>query len=59
MTGPFYEVTVTEYEAGIQRVDPNDTQVFHTKEEAEAYAGAWEEGGTLDCYYRAEIRKFG
>ena len=60
VVGPLYEVTVTEYEAGWgQRVDPSDTKIFTTLEEAEAYKARCEEGGTYECYWRAIIRKFG
>ncbi len=53
-----YKVTVTEYERGWgQRVDPNDTKYFTTLEEAKAYKARWEEGGTPDYFWRAEITK--
>ena len=58
--GTLYKVTVTEYEAGWgQRVDPNDTKFFTTLEEAQAYKSRWEEGGTYECYWRAEITRVG
>lgn len=51
-----YKVTVTEYECGWgQRVDPNDTKYFTTLEEAQAYKKRWEEGGTPEYFWRAEI----
>ena len=53
-----YKVTVTEYERGWgQRVDPNDTKFFTTREEAEAYKKHWEEGGSPDYFWRASIEK--
>ena len=53
-----YKVTITEYERGWgQRVDDNDTKYFTTLEEAKAYAKRWEDGGTPDYYWRADIRK--
>jgi hypothetical protein len=52
-----YKVVVTEYEAGWgQRVDPNDTKFFTTLEEAQAYKKRWD-GGSYECYWRAEITK--
>ncbi len=55
-----YRVTVTEYERGWgQRVDPNDTRFFTTLEEARAYKARWEEGGTPDYFWRADIEKIG
>jgi hypothetical protein len=55
-----YRVTVVEYEAGWgQRIDPNDTKLFTTREEAEAYKRRWEEGGSPGCYWRADIEKIG
>jgi len=56
LTG-LYKVTVTEYEAGVQRVDPNDTRFFTTMEEADKYKAHWEEGGSRDCFWRADIQK--
>lgn len=53
-----YKVTVIEYERGWgQRVDDNDTKYFTTLEEAEKYKKRWEEGGSPDYYFRAEITK--
>ena len=58
--GTLYRVTVTEYERGWgQRVDPNDTKIFTTREEAERYAARWEEGGTPDYFWRAHIEQIG
>ncbi len=55
-----YRVTVTEYERGWgQRRDPNDTRFFTTLAEAEAYKQRWEEGGTPDYFWRADIEKIG
>jgi len=55
-----FRVTVVEYERGWgQRIDPNDTRFFTTREEAEAYKRRWEEGGTPDYFWRAEIEKIG
>jgi hypothetical protein len=48
---------VTEYECGVQRVDPNDTCFYTTLEEAKAYKAHWETGGSRECYWRAEIQK--
>jgi hypothetical protein len=50
---------VTEYECGVQRVDPNDTRFYTTLEEAKAYKAHWETGGDRDCYWRAEIQQVG
>lgn len=53
-----YKVTVTEFERGWgQRVDPNDTKLFTTLEEAKKYAARWEEGGNPDYYFRASIER--
>ena len=53
-----YKVIIIEYERGWgQRVDDNDTKYFTTLEEAKAYAKRWEEGGTPDYFWRADIRK--
>lgn len=53
-----YKVTVTEYERGWgQRTDPDDTKYFTTLEEAEKYKKHWEEGGSPDYFWRAEITK--
>jgi hypothetical protein len=57
--GTLYRVTVTEYDCGVQRVDPNDTKIFTTLEEATAYKAHWETGGSRECYWRAEIQIFG
>jgi len=59
LQGPLYRVEVTEYDEGIQRRDPNDTKIFTTLEEAEKYKAHWEQGGSRECYWRAEITKFG
>jgi len=53
-----YKVTVTEYERGWgQRVDPNDTKLFTTIEEAKAYKARWEKDSTPDYYFRATIEQ--
>jgi hypothetical protein len=57
--GTLYQVTVTEYDCGVQRVDDRDTRVYTTLEEAEAYKAHWETGGDRDCYWRAEIQQIG
>ena len=58
ITGELYRVIVTEYERGYgQRVDPNDTKVFTTYEEARKYADSWEEGGSPDYFWRATVEK--
>ena len=58
--GTLYRVTITEYERGWgQRVDPSDTKIFTTLEEAKKYAAHWEEGGTPDYFWRANIDKIG
>jgi hypothetical protein len=54
-----YKVTVTEYDCGVQRVDPNDTRFYTTLEEAQAYKAHWETGGNRECYWRAEIQHIG
>lgn len=55
-----YRVTVTEYERGWgQRTDPEDTKFFTTLEEAEKYKAHWEEGGSPDYFWRADIQKIG
>ena len=56
LTG-LYKVTVTEYESGVQRTDPNDTRYFTTLEEAQAYKDKWDEGGSRECYWRGDIEK--
>jgi hypothetical protein len=57
--GTLYKVTVTEYDSGVQRVDPDDTRFYTTLEEAEAYKAHWETGGSPGCYWRAEIQQIG
>lgn len=58
--GTLYKVVITEYEAGWgQRVDPSDTKFFTTLEEAKGYKAHWEEGGTYETFWRAEITKIG
>jgi hypothetical protein len=52
-----WKVGIVEYEAGIQRFDPNDTKFFTTEAEAKAYASRWEEGGSSECYWRATITR--
>jgi hypothetical protein len=52
-----YKVSVTEYECGVQRVDPSDTKYFTTLEEAEKYKAHWETGGSRECYWRADIQR--
>jgi len=54
-----YKVTVTEYDCGAQRIDPNDTRFYTTLEEAKAYKAHWETGGSRECYWRAEIEQIG
>ena len=49
-----YKVTVTEYDCGAQRIDPDDTKFFTTLEEARAYKAHWD-GGSPECYWRATI----
>lgn len=51
-----YRVTVTEYDHGVQRIDPSDTKLFTTLEEAKAYKAHWD-GGSPGCYWRATIEK--
>lgn len=51
-----YKVTVTEYDCGVQRIDPDDTKFFTTLEEAQAYK-ARADGGTRECYWRAHIER--
>jgi hypothetical protein len=51
-----YKVIVTEYDCGVQRVDPDDTRYFTTLEEAEAYKYRQDCGGP-ECYWRASIEK--
>jgi hypothetical protein len=57
--GTLYKVTVTEYDSGVQRVDPDDTRFYTTLEEARAYKAHWETGGSRECYWRAEIHQIG
>lgn len=52
-----YKVTVTEYDCGVQRVDPDDTRFFTTLAEAEKYKAHQETGGSPKCYWRAQIEK--
>lgn len=52
-----YKVSITEYDCGVQRVDPDDTRYYTTLEEAEKYAAHWEEGGSREIYWRARIEK--
>ena len=53
-----YRVRITEYERGWgERVDENDTKFFDNLDEARAYARHWEEGGSPDIFWRAEITK--
>ena len=59
-SGTLYRVEITEYEAGWgQRMDRADTKYFTTLEEAEAYKAHWEEGGSYELYWKANITKFG
>ena len=51
-----YKVTVTEYDCGVQREDPNDTKYFTTLEEAQAYKQR-QDCGSPECYWRATITK--
>lgn len=51
-----YKVTVTEYDCGVQRVDPDDTRFFTTLEEAQEYKKR-ADGGTPECYWRAYIER--
>jgi hypothetical protein len=51
-----YKVTVTEYDCGVQRVDPEDTRYFTTLEEAQAYK-ARQDCGSPECYWRAHIER--
>jgi hypothetical protein len=53
-TGTLYKVVVTEYDFGQRHCE---TKVFTTMEEAERCKSFWEEGGSQDCYWRAEITK--
>jgi len=56
--GTLYCVVVTEYDNGVQHTDRADTKVFTTIEEAMVYKNQWEEGGSRECYWRAEITTF-
>ena len=56
--GNLYRVTVTEYDGGVQRVDPKDTKYFTTLEEAQDYKYRQDCGGP-QCYWRAHIEKIG
>ena len=56
--GTLYRVVVTEYDAGVQRCDPEDTKYFTTLEEAEAYKYR-QDCGSPECYWRCEITKIG
>jgi len=51
-----YKVTVTEYDCGVQRVDPEDTRYFTTLKEAEEYK-ARQDCGSPECYWRAYIER--
>ena len=51
-----YKVTVTEYDCGVQRVDPEDTRYFTTLEEAVAYKYR-QDCGSPEFYWRASIEK--
>ena len=51
-----YKVTVTEYDCGVQRVDPEDTRFFTTLEEAQEYKKR-QDCGSPECYWRANIEK--
>ena len=53
-TGTLYKVVVTEYEFGQRHCE---TKVFTTLEEAERFKARWEEGGSQECYWRAEVTK--
>ena len=53
--GKLYKVVVTEYEFGQRHCE---TKIFTTKEEAVRFKKSWEEGGSPDCYWRAEIIEF-
>lgn len=53
--GIVYRVVVTEYDNGVQRTDRADTKIFTTMDEAKAYQAQWEQGGTRELYWRAEI----
>lgn len=52
-----YKVTVTEYDCGAQRFDPDNTRFFTTLEEAEKFKAHQETGGSPECYWRAQIEK--
>ena len=57
--GPLYEVTVTEYERGWgQRLCPDETRIFTSQTDAEAYARS-RDSGNSEIYWRATVRKFG
>lgn len=57
--GPLFEVTVTEYERGWgQRQCPEETRIFTTEADANAYARS-RESGNAGIYWRATVRKFG
>lgn len=55
LNGPLYKVTMTEYEAGWgQR--PMGEKFFDNEQEAQQFCKDYN-GGTYECYYRAEYRK--
>lgn len=59
VNGPLFEVTVTEYERGWgQRLCPDETRIFTSRQDAEAYARS-RDSGNPEIYWRADIREFG
>lgn len=55
---PLYRVTVTEYEAGCgQRDCPEDTKLFTTLEEANAYAKKMTNKDSYEIFWNAEITR--
>ena len=54
--GELYEVTMTEYDNGVQR--PEGRRLFTTEPEAKRFCDQCN-SGTPDCYWRATYRKVG
>ncbi len=56
INGELFEVTMTEYDDGIQR--PMGKKIFTSEREAKDFCGSYN-SGTRECYWRATYRKVG
>lgn len=55
--GSLWRVIVTEYDEGVQRVDPEDTKFFTERSEAVAYAEKMTDYSSRSIYWVGHVSK--